>query len=193
MPEETSKPVQYVFPVSPELNEEIWKRFPDKTRAGHTSPLRGFLKAMVSISGALPYDLSMDAHTLWQCALKNAARFRKEQELRQLEVILKKIEQEEQEYSQVIEEYHRGDATLLDAVYRLSNVLYYSVQRYAHDNDTQAFYQRCEAACAKIQVPFPVALRCAAEKMRDRASRETKDVPTEYRKQEQILREAELL
>lgn len=150
---------------------------------GHASPRLSWLQSLVCIGALGDPDVNIHAYALWQRALQNAKR-RGEDDIRSYEKIIAKLDEEQEEYRQA---YTNFDTMHSALVYRLCNVLYYAVQRYAHDNHLASFERIYRDACTLANIPPAVAFACANAKISDRVSRDQKDIPSEYAEIDHIL------
>lgn len=169
--------------ISQALNRQLSEQV--ESKRGHTSPRQSWLRALICI-GALETERSIAAFELWQRAVQIARR-RGEDDIRSEAAVRERLHQETQEFSCAAQRYQSGACSLIEAVNRLSNILYYAVQVYAHDGNLEALDRNSAYYCEQVGIPADVAFQCAAAKYRERAPRAQKDADAEYAAMQHIL------
>jgi hypothetical protein len=178
----------FIRGIPDEVGELITTDNPAAEIRGKSSPRAGWLRASVCIAalGSLDPEIAIPSFSLWQSALQIAKVRRDEDDLQPVEMVKGKfIEQ----YAKFDKARESSGGRSLEAINKLSNVLYYAVQSYAQDNDLRDFQASCKHACGLVQSPVSVALRVAAAKYRERATRPTKDKEREYAAMQAVLDE----
>jgi hypothetical protein len=169
---------QYVTrKVSEQADEAISKRFEGKPIVGPASPKQTWQRALFHIA-ALPFEYSASAYRLWQCALKNA-ELRGDDDIKKLERIQRKLFEEHADYIEAQVQYNKRVCKLDHVIYRMVNVVYYTVQEYAHTGDIQHFILEVQKICATAGLPVFLVLQCAEMKMWDRVTRGIQHQPAD--------------
>ena len=158
-------------------------------KVGSKSPRQEWGRAafcLIALS-FVDYNICVYAVALWLYALQIAKNFRKEEDLQATDVIKGKSVLQYAALTEIYEKYKKGQTSFLEVVNKLCNVLYYSVQDYARNNDLEDFLASIKYVCALVGMPVVIAMECAAAKYKERSAQAEKNSPNEYKAMKRVL------
>lgn len=153
---------------------------------GQSSLRASWMRAAICVSalGSVNVELAIAVFSLWQSALQIAKQQRSEDDLQPGETIRGKLAKQYSDFDHVRTQF--GEQSM-QALSKLSNVLYYAVQDYVQGGDLGNFQNSCEHACRLAHLRLELGFQIAAAKYRVRAVREIKDQKLEYTAMRHIL------
>jgi len=158
---------------------------------GQSSLRASWMRAAICVSalGSLNPELAIAVFSLWQSALQIAKKRRAEDDLQSGETIRGKLAKQYGDFDHARTQF--GEQSV-QALSKLSNVLYYAALDYVQGGDLGNFQDGCEHACRLVHLPLELAFQIAAAKYRIRAVRKAKDQKLEYAAMRHVLEAAKI-